>query len=428
MISPRKSFLLSVKPQRPRPWRASIFSAAILFLVFSLYAVPARAQDERCGVAKDFVVQALEQIKTGTPSEVQNGLQLLKHANEECVSSGDAWYYRSLFEGKLGRAANATYALGKAKLFGSQAMTDGASPFVLAAPPQPELKTLPPVRNKWALVIGISQFHDPNLNLHFTGKDAKDFSSVLVDPKFGRFPASNVHTLTEAVTTRQLKEGLNWLAREAQPDDLVLIFLASHGTSRSEDTADVNYVVTSDTDLRDQDSLFATAMAMVDLSDIVRTRIRARRTVILLDTCHSGGAGIASRERALQVSESAPSASVLDRISQGIGRAILSSSQEEQSSYEGAPFQNGYFTHFLIEALRRDNGMDSIQQIYPYVKDQVSRAAAAKGTSQRAAYVAGGSPATRSAASQGQTPVLTASDMGDVIVLGSPVSAGSSGR
>jgi hypothetical protein len=119
---------------------------------------------------------------------------------------------------------------------------------------------------------------------------------------------------------------------------------------------------------------------------------------------------------------------VLDRISQGIGRAILSSSQEEQSSYEGAPFQNGYFTHFLIEALRRDNGMDSIQQIYPYVKDQVSKAAAAKGTSQRAAYVAGGSPSAKSAASQGQTPVLAASEMGDVIVLGSPVSGGSSDR
>jgi hypothetical protein len=402
-----------------------LFPVPAAILGLALCAAQAIAQDN-CGEGRDFVVQALEQIKTGTPSEVEAGLQLLKHANSVCVSSGDAWYYRSLFEGKLGRATNATYALGKAKLFGSDAMSSGANPFVLAAPPQPDLKMLPPIHNKWALVIGISQFQDPSLDLKFTGKDAKDFASVLVDPKLGRFPVANVHTVTAGVTTRQLKEQLNWLARSAEPDDLVLIFLASHGTSRSQDTADVNYVVTSDTDLKDQDSLFSTSIAMVDISDIVRSRVRARRTVILLDTCHSGGAGIANRERALQVSESAPSASVLERISQGIGRAILSSSQEDQSSYEGAPFQNGYFTHFLIEAMRRNNGMDSIEQMFPYLRDQVSKAAATKSTT-RGAYVAGAAPAAKSTANLGQTPVLTASDIGGAIVLGAPV-AGASGQ
>jgi uncharacterized caspase-like protein len=421
-VSPSSIATPLLAPLRQRALAIFAIPAAIIGL--ALCAAQAIAQDN-CGEGRDFVVQALEQIKTGTPSEVEAGLQLLKHANSVCVSSGDAWYYRSLFEGKLGRATNATYALGKAKLFGSDAMSSGANPFVLAAPPQPDLKTLPPIHNKWALVIGISQFQDPSLDLKFTGKDAKDFASVLVDPKLGRFPAANVHTITAGVTTRQLKEQLNWLARSAEPDDLVLIFLASHGTSRSQDTADVNYVVTSDTDLKDQDSLFSTSIAMVDISDIVRTRVRARRTVILLDTCHSGGAGIANRERALQVSESAPSASVLERISQGIGRAILSSSQEDQSSYEGAPFQNGYFTHFLIEAIRRNNGMDSIEQMFPYLRDQVSKAAATKSTT-RGAYVAGAAPAAKSA-NLGQTPVLTASDIGGTIVLGAPVS-GASGQ
>ena len=237
----------------------------------------------------------------------------------------------------------------------------------------------------------------------------------------GRFPAANVHTITAGVTTRQLKEQLNWLARSAEPDDLVLIFLASHGTSRSQDTADVNYVVTSDTDLKDQDSLFATSIAMVDISDIVRSRVRARRTVILLDTCHSGGAGIANRERALQVSESAPSASVLERISQGIGRAILSSSQEDQSSYEGAPFQNGYFTHFLIEAMRRNNGMDTIEQMYPYLKDQVSKAAATKSTT-RGAYVAGAAPAANTPTSA-KRPSSPSAISAARIVLGAPAPA-----
>jgi hypothetical protein len=371
-------------------------------------------------VSKDFEVQALEQIKTGAASEVEDGLQLLKHATEVCASFGDAWYYRSLFERKLGQVPKANYSLDKAKLFGSQALDDGANPFVLAAPPRPGEMKLPPVRNKWALVVGISQFSDARLSLHYTTKDAKDFAAALTDPKIGRFPASNVHVLGETeVSTRRFKEELNWLARSAQEGDLVVIFVATHGTSRKDDTAEVNYIVTSDTDLTSQDSLFGSALAMVELSDIVRTRIKARRTVILLDTCHSGGAMTASKERATGLADFAPSGAVLDRIRQGVGRAILTSSQEEQFSYEGAPFQNGYFTHFLLEALHQNNGMNTIQQDYDYVKDQLPRAVAARVQASRGVHLKNDSPAEPSQAGT-QVPALSSSELGGDIVLGAP--------
>jgi hypothetical protein len=389
-------------------------------LLVSIVTPAARAQGERCGVSKDFEVQALEQIKTGAAPEVEDGLQLLKHATEVCAGLGDAWYYRSLFERKLGQVPKANYSLDKAKLFGSQAMDDGANPFVLAAPARPGETKLPPVRNKWALVVGISQFSDTRLSLRYTTKDAKDFASALVDPRVGRFPASNVHMLGETeVSTRRFKEELNWLARSAQEDDLVVIFVATHGTSRRDDTAEVNYIVTSDTDLASPDSLFGTALAMVELSDVVRTRIKARRTVILLDTCHSGGAMAASKERATGLADFAPSSETLDRIRQGVGRAILTSSQEEQFSYEGAPFQNGYFTHFLLEALHQNNGMNTIQQDYEYVKDQLPRAVAARLQASRGVRLKNDSPATESQPAT-QVPALSSSELGGEIILGAP--------
>src|SRR5579863_7341592 len=80
------------------------WSKTLFLLLFVPVAAPAvLAQGLRCGVSKDFEVQALEQIKTGATSEVEDGLQLLKHATEVCASLGDAWYYRSLFERKLGQ-------------------------------------------------------------------------------------------------------------------------------------------------------------------------------------------------------------------------------------------------------------------------------------------------------------------------------------
>jgi hypothetical protein len=394
--------------------------AAFILLAISSFSPAARAQGERCGVSKDFEVQALEQIKTGASAEVEDGLQLLKHATEVCASFGDAWYYRSLFERKLGQTPKANYSLDKAKLFGSQAMDDGANPFVLAAPPRPGETKLPPVRNKWALVVGISQFSDARLSLHYTTKDARDFAAALVDPQIGRFPPSNVHVLGETeVSTRRFKEELNWLARSAEENDLVVIFVATHGTSRKDDTAEVNYIVTSDTDLTSQDSLFGSALAMVELSDIVRTRIKARRTVILLDTCHSAGAMAASKERATGLADFAPSGEALDRIRQGVGRAILTSSQEEQFSYEGAPFQNGYFTHFLLEALRQNNGMNTIQQDYDYVRDQLPKAVAARAQSSRGVHLKDDSPSATSQVAT-QVPALSSSELGGEIVLGAP--------
>ena len=376
--------------------------------VFGGHAGPYGDQrdNEKCNLSKDLVVQALELVKSGTKGEAEDGFQLLKHATEVCINNGDAWYYRSVFEKERGQPENVQYALDKAKKFGSEAMEQGANPFHLAtsAPASAAgagaVVSGKPLGEKWALVVGISKFQDRHLpRLNFASKDAKDFSSLLLDPGVGRFKASNVHALTEGqVTAKELKIELNWLARSAQPDDLVVIFLSSHGTPRNRDTAEVNYIATSDTETEPEDNLFATAFPMVEISDVVRTRIKAQRTVILLDTCHSGAAVGTRQERGGAVKDATASEKALDRIRQGIGRAIVTSSSPEEQSYEGKPFDNGYFTHFLLEALRKNKGNDSIEQVYAAVKQNVSKAA---GSIQRK-----------------QTPVLSKSERGEEIIIG----------
>lgn len=382
--------------------RALCFPFALAFLFISQIAA-----QEQCNLAKDLIVQSLERIKMGTNEEAGDGLQLLKHATEVCINSGDAWYYRSLFEKKLGQASKADYSLKKAKMFSSEAMEAGADPFVLSTGPHAGAFAPGPVHEKWALVVGISKFQDSRLRrLNFASKDAKDFAAVLLDPKVGRFQASHVHSLADGeVTTRQLKQELNWLARSASdPNDLVVIFLSSHGTPRSIDTAEVNYIATSDTELIPEDSLFATALPMVEISDIVRSRIRARRTVIFLDTCHSGAAIGNPNAPQPGPADSSASLAALDRLRQGVGRAIVTSSATDEQSYEGKPFANGYFTHFLLEALQKNGGQDSIEQIYGYLKQNVAKAA---GSIQRK-----------------QNPAFSRSEQGEEIVIGAPAGVG----
>ena len=100
------------------------------------------------------------------------------------------------------------------------------------------------MREKWALVVGVGKFRDPAIpTLHFTASDANGFAQSLLSANVGRFKPSNVAVLTDLqATTRNIREKLNWLARSAQPDDLVVIFIAAHGSSRDFDTAGVNYL------------------------------------------------------------------------------------------------------------------------------------------------------------------------------------------
>ena len=228
--------------------------AAALTLLLLLASAIAPAQ-ERCGIAKDLMIRALERLSTvnAPASEVEDGVQLLKRASSECASLGDAWYYRSLFEKKVGHQNLADFALRQAKLVGSQAMDNKADPFHLAAPPRPGEKPNPAVHDKWALVVGISRFKDPTVpKLTYTAPDAEAFAAALKDPMFGKFKPDHVHLVTgEGATRDKIMEELNWMARMAGEEDLLVVYISGHGSSRNQDIADASYVITYDTETRD---------------------------------------------------------------------------------------------------------------------------------------------------------------------------------
>lgn len=373
----------------------------------------AQAADDRCGAGKDLVVQALERLSPDSDSGAfEDALQLLKHAVEECSELGDAWYYRSLVEQKLGHDALAKYAMEKARFNTSEALEQGLNPLVLATPAGRgiEVEEMPPqspspaagapvagapvagpVAQKWALVVGISRFTDSKIpRLNYTTADANSFAAELTDPQIGRFPASHVHVLTdEQATTKNIKEGLNWIARHAGTSDLVVIYVATHGTPRTMDTAGgANYLVTYDTEVYnggsfDEDAMFATAYPMVDLADSVASRMKALRTAIILDTCYSGGSiRTASSGDGDALANKGPSDKMLERMSQGTGRIVLSASQVNEESLESPALRHGYFTYFLLQALKSGKGATPLSQVYAAVAQQVSARVSADGSHQ----------------------------------------------
>jgi uncharacterized caspase-like protein len=314
------------------------------------------------------------QADSKTPA-VEDANQLLRRATDLCAESGEAWYYRSLVETRLHHAPQAAMALERATLFPSDALRDQLNPFVLATPPN-AAKPSPRIHDRWALVIGIGNFADTRIpKLDYTKADATAFRDVLVDPALGDFAQANVRLLTDAdASLVNIKKGLNWLARSATPDDLVVVYVASHGSPRSDDTAGANYIVAHDTELDpdhvDADALYASALAMVDLSNAVATRLKSLRTAVFLDTCYSGGAITSKADSVL--AKAAVSKATLAHISQGTGRVIFAASRSDQESLESSKLQHGYFTYYLVEALKKNPNMP-LSQVFSYVQQHVSQ-------------------------------------------------------
>lgn len=378
-------------------------SAAVLVLAAAGYA------QQRCAVSGDLVVRALELVSAAPArDDLANGLLLLKQAAEACDENGDAWYYRSLFERQLGQG-NPQYSLGKARERSAPALKSAEDPFKLATPargiaaaahesPAPgSAPTLdshkPAVSHKWALVVGVGQFHNPRLNLRYTRNDAQSVAELLTDPDYGRFRADHVRLIADRdATAVNIRAGLNWLVRNATADDLAVIYIATHGTAREQDAAGASYVVAYDTDVDSLDGLYSTAIPMVEITNVVRTRIRALKVAVILDTCHSQGAVA----QTVTIPQSV-SAVTLNHIKEGTGRMILAASSTEESSYESAKYSHGLFTYFLLQGLKqqKDAPLDKIHQ---WVAAQVAREAEANGWKQH--------------------PVFSASDEVSPIVLG----------
>jgi len=149
-----------------------------------------------------------------------------------------------------------------------------------------------------------------------------------------------------------------------------------------------NYLVTYDTEVYtagnfDEDALYATAYPMVELSNAVATRMKALRTAVILDTCYSGGSMKNESPRmSAGLANTGPSDRMLARMSQGTGRIVMAASQVDEESLESDELRHGYFTYFLLQALKNGKGTAPMSQVFADVAQNVSMRVSAQGLRQ----------------------------------------------
>lgn len=394
-----------------------------------------RADADSCNGALSALNRVKEEIvptlSADTPagrSRLQVMASTLERATRVCRDFGELWFYRSAVAHRLALEKDAEYAktksdeLGYAAEFDPFSLPASAAPAPPAESSRPGLNSAPgpapapapapapgKVRQKWALVVGIDSFTDKRVpSLHYSVKDSSDFVDFLEDPKGGQFdPSHIIHLANDKATLEGIREGLGRLRVDAQPDDLVVVYLSSHGSPRDVDPNGVSYVVVHDTNLDDAATLYATSLQMIDLVQQINREVKARRVVLILDTCFSGDAltsldagsgGTAARgfSAPVPLNKAAEDAQALgppafsaafQNLTIGYGRAVITASRANQESWESAKLRNGYFTHYLLDALRTSHGAERLDQLFPQVRSLVSTHVKAEvGASQDPSY------------------------------------------
>jgi len=250
-----------------------------------------------------------------------------------------------------------------------------------AAPAAPAAPPPPPPSTQWAVIIGVGGYESSAVpRLRYSVADADAVYQTLIGAGFKK---ENILLMTDKTERKPTLRNIKWalgtfLARSAHKDDLVMIYFAGHGASEVDQRGIERdglskYLVPVDAD---PDDLYSTALPMDEMQNVL-ARIEAERVTVFLDACYSGAAGgrtfASTKTRTVNVDDI-----FLDRLTRSKGRAIVTASRPSELSIELAELGHGIFTYYLVRGLQgyADNNRDgivSLQELYEYLAQEVSR-------------------------------------------------------
>ncbi len=187
----------------------------------------------------------------------------------------------------------------------------------------------------FVLAVGISDYANPAIEkLGFAHVDARSFAAAWKS-RAGRLYAdvqARVLTNQEA-TVAAIRDGFDWLNGSVTSRDFAVLFFAAHGVGNS---SSGYYIASYEVDPK---RLISTAIPDRDLISLVE-RLRCRRTLVFLDTCHAGGIAHA---------RPASSESLNELTSDEIGAVMFGACKPRESSQEDPAWGHGAFTKALLE-------------------------------------------------------------------------------
>lgn len=215
------------------------------------------------------------------------------------------------------------------------------------------------------LAVGVNDYWDSRLRLNHAVTDAKAMSTALRQAGGGLYETVSVTNLVDdQVTADKLEAAFDKLGGDVRPRDVFLFFLAGHGK-----TVDGKYFFIP------QDFRYKTPKSIVDKGigqdkwQRWFSRIPARKSLLLYDTCESGSL---TGDRIL--TRSMERIAALEKLTRAMGRTVLSAATDEAPALEGYK-GHGVFTYALLDALNRSdankNDLIEVTELAGHVDAQV---------------------------------------------------------
>ena len=228
-------------------------------------------------------------------------------------------------------------------------------------------------RCPWVLAIGVGQYKDQQVPaLPFARSDAEQVRDWFLKLDVKGITRDNVHILLDEQATREnILAQIDWLRRQALPEDAVFVYFAGHGAPElapDGTSVDAKYLVLYDTD---RSNLFATGFPLDDLTRKL-DMVKAKTQVVILEACYTGPVG-------QEILKKSPTADLeirprlIQQLGEKGGRVILSASSGRQMAIGSEEIKGGLFTHYLLDSWG-DGGRRLLSEQFEEARYQVRRA------------------------------------------------------
>ena len=254
----------------------------------------------------------------------------------------------------------------------------------------------------YAVAMGISEYANPDWNLKYAAKDARDIIERVKARSGSSYGEIKKLLLIDGDATKESLGKIREFLSKATVDDTVLMFVAGHGLL---DNKYDYYFGTSDIDFSNPSEK---GIAFEEFDDLLASLPSLKKS-LLIDTCHAGELDEEEKQM-LASAQTSPNQVVAmlptgargmnikpiegargksewyDRLQglfvdlrRGSGSTILSSSAGAEYALESSEQKNGLFTYAVLEALDGKEGADAnkdgsvtMSELADYVKSRVA--------------------------------------------------------
>jgi len=229
----------------------------------------------------------------------------------------------------------------------------------------------------WLLLVGVNQYQDERLpTLRYSAVDCQGLAAALADATY-RFPDKSewVHHdfATQLPTLATVRNSLNKVTHQAQPEDTILFYFSGHGILETGSQQVILCLADTQTD-----DLLNTGLGLPELLQCLENS-QAQTQLVWLDACHSGSLTFrGARSNHTPASLPNPTPQIVEllrqRAKQSKGFYALLSCDTNQQSWEFPELGHGVFTYYLMRGLRGEaadiQGLIDADGLYRYVYHQ----------------------------------------------------------